>query len=119
MAHREQRVESRFYLRPDEHEHIKQVAKEHGVSMSELVRLTVLKKYPMPKKKSQKTAPNQPKSEPAQTDDKTGSPDESQSADHTTGAELPKEDLLYIILQEEKIIHRLITNSTKSILDSK
>lgn len=119
MAHKEKRVNARIYFYPEDREHLKQVAKEHGISMSELIRRTVLKKYPMPKKKSRKLKPVPPISETAPTIEQTEIPNKTQSADYTTGAELSKEDLLYIILQEEKIIHRLITNSTKSILDSK
>ena len=51
MAHKEPRVECKFYLLPEERDHLKQVAKEKEVSFSDLIRTTLLKKYPMPKKK--------------------------------------------------------------------
>ncbi|MBQ8000416.1 MAG: hypothetical protein IJ298_04275 [Ruminococcus sp.] len=51
MAHKEPRVECKFYLLPEERDHLKQVAKEKEVSFSDLLRTTVLKKYPMSKKR--------------------------------------------------------------------
>ena len=55
MAHKEPRVECKIYLRPEEHDHLKEVAKEKEVSLSDLIGTTVLKKYPI-KKKKQTTA---------------------------------------------------------------
>ena len=51
MAHKEPRDDVRVYLKPDEHQHLKAVAKEQGISLSELIRKTVMKKYALPKKK--------------------------------------------------------------------
>ena len=56
MAHKEPRVECKIYLRPEERDHLKEVAKENEVSLSDLIRRTVLKKYPMPKKKKSTAA---------------------------------------------------------------
>jgi len=56
MAHKEPRVECKIYLRPEERDHLKEVAKEKEVSLSDLIRRTVLKKYPMPKKKKSTAA---------------------------------------------------------------
>lgn len=47
MAHKEPRVECKIYLRPEERDHLKEVAKENEVSLSDLIRRTVLKKYPI------------------------------------------------------------------------
>ncbi len=52
MAHKELRIDVRVYLRAEEHEHLKTVAKENGVSLSELIGTAVLKKYPLHKKKA-------------------------------------------------------------------
>ena len=52
MAYKEPRVECKFYLRPEERDHLKQVAQEKGVSLSDLIGATLLKKYPMAKKKA-------------------------------------------------------------------
>ena len=52
MAHKEPKVECKFYLRPEERDHLKQVAQEKGVSLSDLIGATLLKKYPMEKKKA-------------------------------------------------------------------
>lgn len=52
MAHKEPRVECKFYLRPEERDHLKQVAQEKEVSLSDLIGATLLKKYPMTKKKA-------------------------------------------------------------------
>ncbi len=60
MAHKEPRTKCCVYLRPEEMEHLKTVAKEKEVSLSDLIRTTVLKKHPMPKKK--KTVAAEPKS---------------------------------------------------------
>ena len=51
MAHKEPRVECKIYLKPEERDHLKEVAKENEVSLSDLIGTAVLKKYPMPKKK--------------------------------------------------------------------
>ena len=51
MAHKEPRVECKIYLKPEERDHLKEVAKENEVSLSDLIGRAVLKKYPMPKKK--------------------------------------------------------------------
>ena len=56
MAHKEPRVECKIYLRPEERDHLKEVAKENEVSLSDLIRRTILKKYPMPKKKKSTAA---------------------------------------------------------------
>ena len=52
MAHKELRIDVRVYLRAEEHEHLKNIAKENGVSLSELIGTAVLKKYPLHKKKA-------------------------------------------------------------------
>ena len=52
MAHKVPRVECKFYLRPEERDHLKQVALEKEVSLSDLIGTTLLKKYPMEKKKA-------------------------------------------------------------------
>lgn len=51
MAHKEPRNDVRVYLKPEEHQHLKAVAKEQDISLSELIRKTVMKKYALPKKK--------------------------------------------------------------------
>lgn len=51
MAHKEPRTKCCVYLRPEEMEHLKTVAQQKEVSLSDLIGTTVLKKYPMPKKK--------------------------------------------------------------------
>ena len=56
MAHKEPRVECKIYLRPEERDHLKEVAKEKEVSLSDLIGTAVLKKYPMPKKKKSTAA---------------------------------------------------------------
>lgn len=56
MAHKEPRVECKIYLRPEERDHLKEVAKENEVSLSDLIGTAVLKKYPMPKKKKSTAA---------------------------------------------------------------
>ena len=56
MAHKEPRTKCCVYLRPEEMEHLKTVAKEKEVSLSDLIGTTVLKKYPMPKKKKSTAA---------------------------------------------------------------
>ena len=56
MAHKEPRVECKIYLRPEERDHLKEVAKENEVSLSDLIGRTVLKKYPLPKKKKSTAA---------------------------------------------------------------
>lgn len=60
MAHKEPRTKCCVYLRPEETEHLKTVAKEKEVSLSVLIGTAVLKKYPMPKKKKSTAA--EPKS---------------------------------------------------------
>ena len=50
MAHKEPRNSVRVYLLPNEHEHLKLIAKEQGVSLSDLIGFAVMKKYPLPKK---------------------------------------------------------------------
>lgn len=59
MAHKEPRVECKIYLRPEERDHLKEVAKEKEVSLSDLIGTTILKKYPMPKKKKSTAAESQ------------------------------------------------------------
>ena len=59
MAHKEPRVECKIYLKPEERDHLKEVAKEKEVSLSDLIGTTVLKKYPMPKKKKSTAAESQ------------------------------------------------------------
>ena len=56
MAHKEPRVECKIYLKPEERDHLKEVAKEKEVSLSDLIGTAVLKKYPMPKKKKSTAA---------------------------------------------------------------
>ena len=51
MAHKEPRNDVRVYLKPEEHQHLKAIAKEQDISLSELIRKTVMKKYALPKKK--------------------------------------------------------------------
>lgn len=51
MAHKEPRVECKIYLRPEERDHLKEVALENEVSLSDLIRTTMLKKYPMSKQR--------------------------------------------------------------------
>lgn len=51
MAHKEPRNDVRVYLKLEEHQHLKAVAKEQDISLSELIRKTVMKKYALPKKK--------------------------------------------------------------------
>ena len=57
MAHKEPRVECKIYLRPEERDHLKEVAKEKEVSLSDLIKTTVLKKYPMKKRKQPTESP--------------------------------------------------------------
>ena len=59
MAHKEPRTKCCVYLRPEVMEHLKTVAKEKEVSLSDLIGTTVLKKYPMPKKKKSTAAESQ------------------------------------------------------------
>ena len=56
MAHKEKRIDVRVYLTPDEHEYLKAVAAENGISMSELLRTCTLRKckFNQKKKASQK-----------------------------------------------------------------
>ena len=51
MAHKDTRIYCRVYLLPEQYEHLKSVAKEQGISFSDLMGTAALKKYPMPKKK--------------------------------------------------------------------
>ena len=51
MAHKDKRIDVRVYLEPDEHEYLKAVATENGISMSELLRTCTLKKCKFSKKK--------------------------------------------------------------------
>lgn len=51
MAHREKRKDVRIYLKVEECEHLKAVAKESGISLSDLIGKTIMKKYPLPKVK--------------------------------------------------------------------
>lgn len=55
MAHKEKRKDVRIYLKVEECEHLKAVAKESGISLSDLIGKTVMKKFPLPKAKKNGT----------------------------------------------------------------
>ena len=78
MAHKEPRVECKIYLRPEERDHLKQVALEKEVSLSDLIRTTMLKKHPMSKQRKARSVdlaspiakdipPELPEQEPLET----------------------------------------------------
>ena len=92
MAYKNKRENVRVYFQPEEKEQLKKLAKAKGVSLTELVRKTVLERASETSKYEMNPATNL--------------------------NELSKEDLLYIILQEEKIIHRLVSTLTASIYKS-
>lgn len=46
MAHKDTRIYCRVYLLPEQYEHLKSVAKEQGISFSDLMGTAALKKYP-------------------------------------------------------------------------
>ncbi len=56
MAYKEKKKEVRVFLSSDEHEHLKGIAQEQKISMSELFRLTGLKKYKISKSKKPEVA---------------------------------------------------------------
>ncbi len=56
MAYKEKKKEVRVFLSSDEHEHLKGIAQEQKISMSELFRLTALKKYKISKSKKPEVA---------------------------------------------------------------
>lgn len=58
MAHKSPKTEARVYLSPEQHQHLKAIAVEQGISLSELICTAVLKKHPMAKSKRTKTACN-------------------------------------------------------------
>lgn len=92
MAYNNKRENVRVYFQPEEKEQLKKLAKAKGVSLTELVRKTVL--------------------------ERTSATSKCEINPETNLNELSKEDLLYIILQEEKIIHRLVSTLTASIYKS-
>ena len=51
MAHKDKRIDVRVYLEPEEHEYLKTVAAENGISMSELFRTCTLRKCKFNQKK--------------------------------------------------------------------
>ncbi len=74
MAHKEKRKDVRIYLKVEECEHLKAVAKESGISLSDLIGKTVMRKFPLPKVKAvrqtnavlfEETTPEEPS--PAET----------------------------------------------------
>lgn len=54
MAHKEKRKDVRIYLKVEECEHLKAVAKESGISLSDLIGKTVMRKFPLPKVKTER-----------------------------------------------------------------
>ena len=71
MAHKDKRIDVRVYLEPDEHEYLKAVATENGISMSELLRTCTLRKCKFSKRKkaSQKlTLPSKAENSPTPED---------------------------------------------------
>lgn len=54
MAYKTPRAEARVYFLPEQHQHLKAIAEEKGISLSELISTTVLKKYPISKKGREK-----------------------------------------------------------------